>query len=273
VNAGNLFVTDRATISASGRGAGKGGDITITAGQVDLQNSGLLGVILAGNFATGDAGNIRIVAADKFTSRDSRVTTQTLQGDGGDIDISAGSLFHLLRSEVTTAVGTGSGKGGNITIDPQFVVLDRSQIRADAFGGPGGNVRITADVFLRSDSILSASSALSTPGTIDIEATFTNVTGSVAQLPETPLQATELLRASCATRFAGGKASSLVLGRRDGLPLQPGDLLPSPLYVAGPSSGDNRLSAEEIPLRFTLLESKDRFLNKYGLLPNAKCSL
>ena len=137
VNAGSLFVTDRATIAASGLGAGKGGDITITARQVELQNSGLLGGIAAGNFATGDAGNIRIVATDKFTSRDSRVTTQTLQGDGGDIDIRAGSLFHLLRSQVTTAVGTGSGKGGNITIDPQFVVLDRSQIRADAFGGPG----------------------------------------------------------------------------------------------------------------------------------------
>jgi filamentous hemagglutinin family protein len=263
VNAGSLFVTDRATISASGLGAGKAGDITINARQVELQNSGVFGGIVARNVATGDAGNIRIAATDKFTSRDSRVTTQSLQGDGGDIDIRAGSLFHLLRSQVTTAVGTGNGKGGNITIDPEFVVLDRSQIRADAFDGPGGNVRITADVFLRSDSIVSASSALSTPGTIAIEATFTNVTGSVAQLPETPLQATELLRASCAARFAGGKASSLVLGGRDGLPLQPGSLLPSPLYLAGPSSTDNRLTAEEIPPRFTLVESKDRLLNKY----------
>jgi filamentous hemagglutinin family protein len=273
VNAGSLFVTDRATIASSGLAAGKGGDIIITARQVELQDSGFLGGIVAGNFTTGDAGNIRIAATDKFTSRDSRVTTRSLQGDGGDIDVRTGSLFHLLRSQVTTAVGTGNGKGGNITIDPQFVILDRSQIRADAFGGRGGNVRITADVFLRSDSILSASSALNTSGTIDIEANFTNVTGSVAQLPETPLQATELLRASCAARFAGGKASSLVVGVRDGLPLQPGDLLPSPLYVAGPSSGDNKLTAEEMPLRFTLLESKDRPLNKYSLLPNAKCSL
>jgi filamentous hemagglutinin family protein len=273
VNAGSLFVTDRATIAASGLGAGKGGDITITARQVELQNSGLLGGIAARNIATGDAGNIRIVATNKFTSQDSRVTTQTVQGDGGDIDISTGSLFHLLRSQVTTAVGTGSGKGGNITIDPQFVVLDRSQIRADAFGGPGGNVRITADIFLRSDSFISASSVLNTSGTIDIEATFTNVTGTFAQLPGTPLQATELLRASCPARFAGGKASSLVLAGRGGLPLQPGDLLPSPLYAAEPSSGDNKITAEETPLRFTLLESKDRLLNKYSLLPNAKCSL
>ena len=124
--------------------------------------------------------------------------------------------------------------------------------------------------------IVDASSALSTSGTVNIEATFTNVTGTVAQLPATPLQATELLRASCAARFAGGKTSSLVVGGRDGLPLQPGDLLPSPLYLASeadtPSTG-NKVTGQELPTRFSLLGSKDRFLNQYSLLPNAKCSL
>jgi hypothetical protein len=42
----------------------------------------------------------------------------------------------------------GAGQWGNITIAPRCVILDRSQIRADAFGGPGGNVRIAAEVFL-----------------------------------------------------------------------------------------------------------------------------
>jgi hypothetical protein len=83
---------------------------------------------------------------------------------------------------------------------------------------------------------------------IDIEATFTNVTGSVTLLPETPLQATELLRASCAARFAGGKTSSLVLGGRDGLPLEPGGLLPSPLYsgvLPADISGIRRFADED----------------------------
>src|SRR4029450_3518446 len=130
--------------------------------------------------------------------------------------------------------------GGNINIDPQFLILNNSKILANAFGGPGGNINITADVFLVNsggmfppslNGIVDASSALSTPGTVTIEATFTNVVGSFFQLPSTPLEATELLRASCAARFAGGKTSSLVLAGRDGLPLQPGGLLPSPLYV------------------------------------------
>jgi large exoprotein involved in heme utilization and adhesion len=200
------------------------------------------------------------------------ITTESLLADGGNISITTtGSLINLNDSQITTSVRSGEGSGGNITIGSEFVLFNNSEIRADAFGGPGGNITIVANTFLPDSSIVSASSALSTPGTIAIEATFTDVTGSVAQLPETPLQATELLRASCAARFAGGKASSLVVGGRDGLPLQPGSLLPSPLYVAKTSPAQKTIT-QETPLRFTLLGSKDR-LSQYSLLPNMKCSL
>jgi hypothetical protein len=63
-----------------------------------------------------------------------------------------------------------------------------------------------------------------------------------------------------------------VVGGRDGVPLQPGNLLPSPLYVADPSIAPKSIT-QETPLRFTLLGSKDRLSNQYSLLPNAKCSL
>jgi hypothetical protein len=214
------------------------------------------------------------------------VTTGATLADGGNIAITTtGSLVRPTDSQITTSVQSGVGSGGNIAIDSQLIVMDNSQVLANAFGGPGGNINITADVFLVNSGgqfptslagIVDASSALSTPGTINIEATFTNVTGTFAQLPGTPLQATELLRASCAARFAGGKASSLVLGGRDGLPLQPGDLLPSPLYVASdtdtPSTGIKVTSYDQ-PLRFSLLGPRDRSLNQYSLLPNAKCAL
>jgi len=132
-------------------------------------------------------------------------------------------------------VRSGAEGAGNITIDPQFVILDRSRISADAFGGPGGNVKITADIFLNSHSQITASSALSQPGTIDIQASITDVSGSLAQLPEAVLQASSLLRAACAVRLSEGKASSLVLSGREGLPLEPGSLLPSPLLMEEPA--------------------------------------
>ena len=187
----------------------------------------------------------------------------------------------MLLSQITTSVNGGLGGGGDIAIDSSLVVLDNSKVLAQAFGGPGGNINITADVFLVNSGgivpsslvgIVDASSKLSTSGIIDIQASVTDVSGSVAQLPSAPLQATELLRAACAARFAGGKASSLVLAGRDGVPLQPGSVLPSPLYVSGLSMGTS-ITAQEPPLRVTLLESKDRNLNRFSLLPNARCSL
>ncbi len=170
-------------------------------------------------------------------------------------------------------------------IDPQALILNNSNILANAFGGPGGNINIIADVFLVNSNgqfptslagIVDASSALSTPGTVNIEATFTNVEGSVTLLPETPLKATELLRAACAARFAGGKTSSLVVGGRDGLPLQPGDLLPSPLYVASDPNtaapGATTMTGYTQFSDLSFLGSRDRRLDRYTLLPNSKCS-
>jgi len=212
------------------------------------------------------------------------ITTASTLADGGNISITTtGSTTNLSNSQITTSVESGTGSGGNITIGSaaqpfDFVLLNDSEIRADAFGGPGGNINIFAIVFLPSDSIVSASSALNTPGVIDIQAVFTDVSGNVAPLPEVPLQATELLRASCAARFAGGKASSLVAGGRDGVPIQPGGVLPSPLYsasAAGTSVTGIKTPDNNLPARFSLLGSVDsmnRRLIQYSLLPNVKCA-
>ena len=275
--------TDSASISGQGTGlfstasgTGPGGTINLQAAQLQITDTGVVSANSTGT-ATATAGNVNIVAGKLVQMQNGSITTESTLADGGNISITTtGSLVRLTDSQITTSVQSGVGSGGNITIGSEFVLLNNSEIRADAFGGPGGNITIVADTFLRSNSLVSASSALSTPGTIAIEATFTDVTGSVAQLPETPLQATELLRASCAARFAGGKASSLVLGGRDGLPLQPGGLLPSPLYVASeadtPSAG-TKVTGYDQSLQFSLLGSKDRLLNQYSLLPNVKCAL
>ena len=230
------------------------------------------------------AGDITITAGDQIAMNSGSVTTRAVTADGGNITLNAPNLIQLTDSQITTSVESGVGAGGNITIDPEALILNNSRILANAFGGPGGNINITADVFLVNSGgqfptsltgIVDASSALSTPGTVNIEATFTNVTGTFTQLPSTPLQATELLRAACAARFSGGKTSSLVVGGRDGLPLQPSDLLPSPLYIASDAASPStttKISGYDQFSHWNFLGSKDRRLDRYTLLPNSRCS-
>jgi len=122
-------------------------------------------------------------------------------------------------------------------------------VDANAFGGPGGNIGIFSDTFLKGNSSVTASSQLSKPGTIDVEARVADVSDSLAQLPGDLLQAQNLLRASCAARTVQGKTSSLVVAGREGVPLEPGGLLSSPLaalIAEGSAASELRYESAEL---------------------------
>jgi filamentous hemagglutinin family protein len=254
------FSTDpRSGIFSTAAGTGPGGTIDIQSAQLLITDGGVVSANSTGS-ASATAGDINIIFSDTLRMENGSITTEALVADGGNISItSTGSLLHMTNSQITTSVQSGSGQGGNITIGSElhpldFIVLNNGGIHANAFGGPGGSINIFADTLLSSLPLaiaVTASSALSTPGAIDIQATIVDVSGDISQLPEAPLQATELLRASCAARVAGGKSSSLTLGGRGGLPLEPGGLLPSALYASQAStinSGGRRFAAEETDL-------------------------
>lgn len=207
----------------------RGGDITLNATQVQLTNGTLISAESSG---VGDAGNIDITAADSLLMRNSSITTEAKQADGGNIHVHAGYMVSLIDSKITASVGGGPETvGGNITIDPHFVILNDSQIIANAYEGKGGNIRIIADVFLASpESIVDASSALGIDGTVDIRAPITNISGTLAPMQGNFLSAEALLRDRCAARIRGEKYSSFVVSGRDGLPIRPGSVLPSPIY-------------------------------------------
>jgi len=235
-------------VSSNATAGGAGGNVSINTPQMALTDHATLSATSTG---TGNAGNIAVVIGNSLRMRDSAITTSATTADGGNISITTtGSQLYLLNGKITTSVQSGFGQGGNIIIGSnahpiEFVILSGSEIRADAFGGPGGNIDIFAGTFLTSSSILSASSALGVPGTIGIQAGVTDVSSSVSQLPESVLQAATLLRAACATRLAGGGSSSLVVSAREGLPAEPGGVLPSPLLAEGPA--DSTRSQDEGP--------------------------
>ena len=254
ITTGSLTVLDSAAIATDSFGAGKGGHITLSANDVLISgiNLGFMqnlltipGVtpkdadgqsragVFASSFSTGNAGNISITAADRVVMKDGTVTTQAKLADGGNIDIHAVNLVHLVNSSITTSVGTGAGNGGNITIDPKLVVLQNSQILANAFAGTGGKIKIVAGLLLMDPaSVIDASSTLGVSGTITIESPLADLSGSLVPLPENFLSAGALLASRCAAGV-GGNNSSFVVAGRDGVPAEPGGLLPSPVSPTG----------------------------------------
>ena len=182
ITTGALEMNDGGLIISETKTPGNGGDINITSQALAMFNGALVSTQSRGQ---GDAGNIYLGATDTFTMQNSTVSTKARRADGGNINFETNYLVHLVDSEVTSSVGGGADTvGGNISIDPEYVVLDNSRIIANAYEGTGGNIDIVADVFLADPaSIVDASSALGVNGRVDIRAPITSISGTIAPLP------------------------------------------------------------------------------------------
>src|SRR5438132_1116793 len=204
-------------------GPGRGGDIEVNAGTVSLTAGADLSAasIKTGNATgSGDAGNVMVTVSKSLLMQNSSVTTEANQAAGGNIHLTAPQMIRLRDSQITAAVGGGPETvGGNITIDPQFVLLQNSQIVATAVQGRGGNIRIQAQQAFLADpaSLVSASSTLGINGQVDIQAPVKSISGAVAPLPQAFAQAATLLRSPCAARPHEGTVRTLVERGRDGV--------------------------------------------------------
>lgn len=220
---------DGSSISTSTFGDGNGGDISLSAGNtVVISNGGVMSADSLGQAGNGSglAGDITISANNEIElSENGTISTRAVTADGGNIVITANEQVYLLKSDITTSVESGFGGGGNIDIDPKFVILNQSNILANAFGGPGGNINIVAGNFIVTpDSVIDASSALGLDGTVNISSPDEEVADDLAVLPDNYLDVTSLMSERCGTT-AG--ASSLVDAGPGGLAVDPDGYLPS----------------------------------------------
>jgi large exoprotein involved in heme utilization and adhesion len=115
LNAANLSLTDRATISAQSQG-------------------------------TGNAGNMNLNLTSSVNATDGNIITSTSSenASGGDITLLASDVRLLGDSDIRTDV-QGQGGGGNIIVAADYVVaFDDSDILAYSVGGSGGNIVLPA---------------------------------------------------------------------------------------------------------------------------------
>jgi large exoprotein involved in heme utilization and adhesion len=228
--------------------AGTGGNITLTAGQFVAISDGAS--VSASSTGPRNAGNIQINAGQQLDMRNSSVKTEAAQASGGNIDIQAVDRVRLVNSTISTSVLGGAGSGGNITIDPNVVVLQNSNIIAQAVQGAGGNITLTTPLFLAdSSSRVSASSQFGLNGTVTIQSPTSNLSESLGTLPSEPSQVHSLLTQRCAALVNNGQTSSFVVAGREQLPSDPGGWLTSPLaFVALGESLDAGLVVAAAPV-------------------------
>ncbi len=230
-DAGYIFVTTPLMIMDGGRisvrtlGEGLGGDIEIQTGSLYLRNDA---VITSSSSGSGDAGSITIMSA-LLRSENSSIMTSAEEALGGNISITSKDVQLTGNSAVTASVASGEGSGGNVDITTTtLVALEDSDITARADQGYGGNITINAHAVLFSDDIdLNASSNVAgREGTVEVNAPAIDISGNLADLPETFLRIEAVLPKRCAEKEE--ELSSFIVKGRDGLPPQPDSLLTSP---------------------------------------------
>ncbi len=216
---------------SSGLDASKasGGNITLRSGRnVALANSSK---VTAESSGAGNAGRIALLAENTIRVRNSSITTEALQANGGNIELKTKKLIQVQDSQIISSVkGDKDTGGGDIFLDPDFIVLQNSQILARAFEGNGGNINLVANVIFGDlFTIIDATSDLGISGSVDIQAPIQNLSGTIAPLPETPANIGTMYSAKCAAR-KNGEFSSFAVVDRSGLPQVPGGWLSSPIF-------------------------------------------
>jgi filamentous hemagglutinin family protein len=149
---GDLILTAPEAITLSGAGklavetssSGNAGNISITTGQLTLQDRVQLSASSSGS---GKAGNLSIAANTISLSQEAQVTSNTTgSGAGGNITLTSGQTLSLTSGSSLSALTTGAGKAGDIRLtSPTITLAGNAQVSAATSGsGAGGTIAINA---------------------------------------------------------------------------------------------------------------------------------
>lgn len=124
-------------------GAGNSGDIKIKTGTLKIQDGGM---IQLSSVTQGQTGSFRLTANSVLLDNQGQISSNAVASPAGNINIDTHRLVLKNGSNITTnALGTDAG--GNIKINADLLLAlplkGDSNITANAFNGPGGQINIT----------------------------------------------------------------------------------------------------------------------------------
>ncbi len=257
-------------ISATSIGNYDAGLITIKTATLNLSDQGRIAV---SSLANGDAGSISITATELNLENAATIEGQVNAGNQGNIYLTTDNI-QLRNNSAITVQATGTATGGNLNINntENMVLLENSQIIADALTGNGGNIEIrTQGLFVSPDSLISASSQFGLDGTVAIDRLNGDRPIELDKLPVTPINVTQKITTGCNLQ-----RSNFAITGRGGLPENPTKNLRSQTVwqdlrlpiKATPTS----LSIPQYPPKSNIIEAKTWKINPQGnveLIANA----
>jgi len=190
---------------------GEGGNLEVQANRLIIKDEG---TISANSLGIGNAGNIQVRANAIQIKDNGNISTSAEYATGGSIAVDAENLLYLRNGQITTSVGSGAGNGGNILLNPQFIVMDKGKIIARAVEGHGGNIDIeTSGIYKfppESSSPIDASSQFGISGEVDIQSPDVDISGNLIVLSADVLNASDQLQAPCSIQGIENKSSFIV---------------------------------------------------------------
>jgi len=226
INSSNVILTDHNELTSSTTGKRNAGDIILNVNKLYLDNQSIITSGSKTKENGGAAGRISIYATDfiKLNNYSSLTTEATNTSkinnisDNGIISIQSTGEIYLDHSSIITSVNGGTGNGGDIDITPKMIVMNKSNITANAYEGNGGNIRIIADHFIKSqNSIIEASSEKAIDGLIDIQTNTSACNYQFDIFNDNYLDISSLIKNPC-DKKTGDDMSVFVLEKKDGFP-------------------------------------------------------
>jgi len=219
INADSINIQDQGTISTSATNSGLAGDINISVKSLNMDQEASVRSESTSQENAGNAGTINISAQKKITINHSKMTTDATSSGGGKINITTGKQLFANNSQITTSVKLGYGKGGDISVDGDFVAINKGNVKANAEEGDGGAIFIRAGHFIKSsDTVVEATSKRGNEGTIEIYAPDIDISSSLINFPSNFVDATNWIKTPCFARTTENM-SRLIIKNRDALPL------------------------------------------------------
>jgi len=223
----NLTLFDNGIITTSSTGKRDAGNINLEVNTLVMDTDSSIASESMAKADGGAAGKISIQANDSITiQNNSTLTTEAVNTistdkslDNGKIVIDTINQLLLKNGKITTSVKGGAGHGGDIDINGKDVLMDSSEIIANAYEGDGGNIHIVSEVFVQSPkSLVDASSEKGVDGIIDIEAPDTDPGKDLAKLPSKFMDVSKWIKKPCSKRY-NYKASQFIQKTYHAMPL------------------------------------------------------